>query len=193
MNHDSKFVWLAQENIASFVKTQYPKMKKINYVRYVSIMMLLGSYSFVSFNLVMVQPVIFKNNYTILNLLYRKKDFGLEACWTFSATGHDIDPCDGIGAIVKATGTRATPQGHTNTNFQSALDFWSFIFDRNDQSQLNEASPVDCCFLPKEQVERIYRDTLERRWNQITFSSKCFRIVAPGIDSSFSFRQVTRD
>ena len=37
MNHDSKFVWLAQENIANFVKKQYPKVKKINYVRYVGI------------------------------------------------------------------------------------------------------------------------------------------------------------
>ena len=65
----------------------------------------------------------FKNNYTILNLLYHTKDFGLEACWTFLATGHGKGPCDGIGATVKATATRATLQGHPNTNFQSALDF----------------------------------------------------------------------
>ena len=101
----------------------------------------------------------FKNNYTILNLLYHKKDFGLEACWTFSATGHGQDPCDEIGAIIKATAIRATLQGHPNTNFQSALEFWSFIFDRNDRSQLNEPSPIESCFLPKEQIERIYRDT----------------------------------
>ena len=49
MNHDSKFVWLAQENIANFVKKQYPKVKKINYMRYVGIMMLLGSYFLFSF------------------------------------------------------------------------------------------------------------------------------------------------
>ena len=34
MNHDSKFVWLAQEIIVNFIKTEYPKVKKINYVRY---------------------------------------------------------------------------------------------------------------------------------------------------------------
>lgn len=33
MNHDSKFVWLAQKTITSFVKEEYPCMKKINYVR----------------------------------------------------------------------------------------------------------------------------------------------------------------
>ena len=105
----------------------------------------------------------FKNNYTILNLLYHKKDFGLETCWTFSATGHGKGPCDGVGATVKATATRATLQGHPNTNFQSALEFWNFIFERNDRSQLNEPSPVESCFLPKEQVEKICRGTLERR------------------------------
>ena len=33
----------------------------------------------------------FKNNYTLMNLLYHKKDFDLEAAWTFSLTGHGKD------------------------------------------------------------------------------------------------------
>jgi hypothetical protein len=37
MTHESKFVWLAQETIVNFVKEQYPKVKKINYLRYVHI------------------------------------------------------------------------------------------------------------------------------------------------------------
>ena len=93
----------------------------------------------------------FKNNYTLMNLLYQKKDFGLEAAWTFSATDHGKGPCDRIGAIVKATGTHTTLQGHPNTNFQSALDFWSFTtFDKNGRFQSNESNPIECWFLPKE-------------------------------------------
>ena len=65
----------------------------------------------------------FKNNYTLLNLLYYKKDFGLEAAWTFSATGHGKGPCNSIGATVKATATRAALQCHPDANFQKALDF----------------------------------------------------------------------
>ena len=59
MNHDSKFVWLAQENMANFLKNQYPKLKKINYVRYIC-----RHYDaswelfFVFFHLVMEQPII---------------------------------------------------------------------------------------------------------------------------------------
>jgi hypothetical protein len=37
MTHDSKFVWLAQDTIVNFVKEQYPHVKKINYLRYVHI------------------------------------------------------------------------------------------------------------------------------------------------------------
>ena len=33
MDHDSKFVWLAQKTITSFVKEEYPLVKKINYLR----------------------------------------------------------------------------------------------------------------------------------------------------------------
>ena len=123
----------------------------------------------------------FKNNYTLLDLLYHKKDFGLEAAWTFSATRHGKGPVDGIGATVKATATRAALQGRPNTNFQSALDFWSFTFDKNDRSQSNEPSPIECCFLPKERVEKVARDILEKRWSRLTVISKFSQAVSCNI------------
>ena len=107
-----------------------------------------------------------------MNLLYHKKDFGLEAAWTFSATGHGKGPCDGIGATVKATATRAALQGRPNANFQTPLDFWSFTFDTNDRSEFKEPSPIESFFLPKEQVHKMFREKLENRWKQITSSSK---------------------
>jgi hypothetical protein len=105
-------------------------------------------------------------------LLYHKKDFGLEAAWTFSATGHGKGPCDGIGATVKATATSAAHQGHPDANFQKPLDFWSFTFDANDRSKLNEPSPIESSFLPKERVEKIFRKKLEKRWTLITTKSE---------------------
>ena len=173
MNHDSKFVWLAQENIVDFLKKHYPRVKKINYVRYAGTKVLFYT---IIFNFLSSDGAAshFKNNYTIMNLLYHKRDFGIDAVWTFSATAHGKGPCDGIGATVKATATRATLQGQPNTNFQTALDFWSFTFDKNDRSHLNEPSSIECCFLEKERVEKIYRQILEKIWNRITPSSKYF-------------------
>ena len=165
MNHDSEFVWLAQENIVDFLKKRYPRVKKINYARYAGAKVLFYTiiFNFLSSN---GAANHFKNNYTIVNLLYHKKDFDIDAVWTFSATAHGKGPCDGIGATVKATATRATLQGQPNTNFQTALDFWSFTFDKNDRSHLNEPSPIKCCFLPKERVEKIYRHITRKKMEQ---------------------------
>ena len=184
MNHDSKFVWLAQENIVNFVKKQYPRVKQINYVRYIGIKIFFYS---IVFNILSSNDAAshFKNNYTLMNLLYHKKDFDVEAAWTFSATGYGKGPCDGIGVAVKAIAARATLQGHPNTSFQTVLDSWSFTFDKNHRSQLDESSPLECCFLPKERVQKIYREILEKRWDRITSSSKHLQITSYGIDRIF--------
>ena len=155
MNHDSKFVWLAQEIIVDFLKKHYPQVKKFNCVRYAGTKVLFYT---IIFNFLSSGGAAshFKNSYTIMNLLYHKKDFDIDVVWTFSATAHGKGPCGDIGVTVKATATRATLHGQPNTNFQTALGFWSFTFDKDDRSYLNEPSPIECCFLPKERVEKIY-------------------------------------
>ncbi len=42
----------------------------------------------------------FKNNASILNLIHHKIHFDLDACWTFTATGHGKGADDGIGAVL---------------------------------------------------------------------------------------------
>jgi hypothetical protein len=42
----------------------------------------------------------FKNNANILNLIHRKTDFGLDACWTLTATGHGKGAGDVVGAVL---------------------------------------------------------------------------------------------
>jgi hypothetical protein len=114
----------------------------------------------------------FKNNYTLLNLKYHKKDFGLDAAWTFSASGHGKSPCDGIGATVKAAATRAALHGNSDAAFQKAFDFWSFTFDTNDRFETNEPSPIETYFLPKERVEEEFKNNLESRWEKLSSNSE---------------------
>ena len=44
----------------------------------------------------------------MLNLVYHKVDFGLDASWSFSATGYGKGAGDGVGAPLKSTARRAT-------------------------------------------------------------------------------------
>ncbi|CAF1102084.1 unnamed protein product [Adineta ricciae] len=145
MDHNSTFVYAAQRRIVEFLKENYSRVKKINYVSD-------GAVSH------------FKNNNTIKNLIYHKKDFGLQTAWTFSAAGHGKSQCDGIGAMVKATATRAALQGSSGANIQTALDFWNFTFDANDRSELNEPSPIESYFIPTERVDKLFKEKLEKRW-----------------------------
>ena len=159
-------------------------MKKINYARYTGIKIFFYS---IVFNILSSDDAAshFKNNCTLMSLLYHQKDFELEAAWTFSAMSHGKGLCDKISAAIKATPSCATLQSHPNTSFQTALDFWSFAFDDNHRSQLDESSPIECCFLPKERVQKIYREILEKRWNRITSSSKYLQIISYGTDRTF--------
>jgi hypothetical protein len=43
----------------------------------------------------------FKNNASILNLIHRKTDFGLDACWILTATVHGKGVGDVVGAVLK--------------------------------------------------------------------------------------------
>ena len=105
-------------------------------------------------------------------MLHHKNDFSLEAAWTFSASGHGKGPCDGVGATVKATATRAALQGRPDANFRKALDFRSFTFDVNDRLTLNGSSPIETSFLPKERVEKSFEEKLDKRWKNITVNGK---------------------
>ena len=162
MSHDSKFLWLAQENIMNFVKKQYPRVKKVNHVRYTGAKIFFYS---IIFNILSIDGVAnhFKNNYTLMNLLYHYKDFYLEATWTFSATGRGKGSCEGNGAAVKAIATSATLQSHTNTSFQIAFDFWSSTFDKNHRSQLDKSCPIECCFLPKKSELKKYVEKYSKK------------------------------
>mgnify|MGYP006892809014 CR=1 FL=1 len=106
----------------------------------------------------------FKNNGTIFNLMHHKADFGLEACWTFTATGHGKSAGDGIGALLKSTARRSTLS--KNILLSTAKDF--FEFSRNQQletaKRANRDSPaVEVFFLEADEIEKDKADILDSR------------------------------
>ncbi|CAF1619925.1 unnamed protein product [Adineta ricciae] len=73
MEHTTAFVHCAQKILIEFIKKNFPLVKKINYVSD-------GA------------SAHFKNNASVLNPIHHNRDFGLDASWTFTATGHDNPP-----------------------------------------------------------------------------------------------------
>ena len=103
------------------------------------------------------------------NLIYHEEDFGIGACWTFSASGHGKGPCDGIGATVKSTATRSVLT--TGKGFLSVEDFYNFTKKYNDDvARVNNTAevPINVFYLEVAVVERALQDLLAKRWNLLT-------------------------
>ncbi|CAF1519796.1 unnamed protein product [Adineta ricciae] len=105
MEHTTAFVHCAQKILIEFIKKNFPLVKKINYVSD-------GA------------SAHFKNNASVLNPIHHNRDFGLDASWTFTATGHGKSAGDGIEAVLKSTVRRDTLS--KNILMSSAKDFYEF-------------------------------------------------------------------
>ena len=115
----------------------------------------------------------FKNNASIYNLVNHKADFGLDACWTFTATGHGKGAGDGIGAVLKSTARRITLS--KNILLSSPKDFYEFLrqhqLETADTS--NKANPgVHTFFLEAGEVEKAKDSVLKTRAQQIPASGR---------------------
>ena len=106
----------------------------------------------------------FKNNASILNQIHHKIDFDLNACWTFTATGHGRGADDGIVAVLKPIARRATL---SKTIFMSnAKDFYEF--SQKQQVEIarksNKDTPgVHVFFLESDVVEEVKSNYLNVR------------------------------
>ncbi|CAF1564844.1 unnamed protein product [Adineta steineri] len=106
----------------------------------------------------------FKNNASILNLVHHKTDFDLDACWTFTATGHGKAAGDGIGAVLKSTGRRATLS--KNIIMSNAKDFYEFLQKQQIETarRSNKDIPgVYVFFLESDEVEEVKNKYLKAR------------------------------
>jgi hypothetical protein len=110
----------------------------------------------------------FKNNLSIFNLIHHKADFELEACWSFTASGHGKSAGDGIGAVLKSTARRATLS--KNILLSSAKDF--FEFSQNQQLETakksNRNNPaVEVFFLDADEIEKVKASILDSRIEKV--------------------------
>jgi hypothetical protein len=118
------------------------------------------------------------------NLIHHKQDFGIDASWVFSASGHGKGPCDGIGATVKSTATRSCLR--SGRVFASARDFYDFTKESNNEAaRLNQTTevPVNVFFLDRSVVEHGIPIFLTDRWSMLKGESQCTRSI---VSSDFS-------
>lgn len=123
----------------------------------------------------------------MLNLVKHKTDFGLDACWTFSATGHGKGAGDGIGAVLKSTARRVTRT--TNMLLSTAKDFYEFsqqqalkVAEAQDKAQPG----VHLLYLEGKEVNQVKRTILEPRYDAFTTTGKrCFSLKRYILSNSF--------
>lgn len=100
----------------------------------------------------------------MFNLVHHNIDFGLNAAWTFTATGHGKGAGDGVGAFLKSTARRATLL--KRIELSSPMDFYEFL-----KKQLLEIarakgranSIVDVFYLEATEVDKIKNGVIQRR------------------------------
>ena len=170
MEHTTSFVHCAQKLLVQYVKKNFPLVKKINYVRCVSTL---------SFRDIYIDcfsdgaSAHFKNNSSMLNLVHHKGDFGLEACWTFAATGHGKGAGDGVGAVLKSTARRATLS--KNFLLSTAKDFYTFSYKQQMETARSSDKiipGIEVLFLDAKEVEQVKKTVLQVRSEQLRSSGK---------------------
>jgi hypothetical protein len=113
----------------------------------------------------------FKNNANMLNLVHHKSDFDLDACWTFTATGHGKGAGDGIGAVLKSTAKRVTLS--KNILLSNARDFYEFSvknqLDTARKSNERELA-IHVFFLDSKEVEILKDNVIKPRNEQLRSS-----------------------
>ncbi|CAF0842640.1 unnamed protein product [Adineta steineri] len=110
----------------------------------------------------------FKNNYNMFNLLHHLRDFGIQACWTFSSTGHGKGPIDGLGASSKSTATRSVKS--SGTVISSAKEFYDFTKQYNENAAKlsgNNEPPINAFYVDSTTVEATYQNFLKPRWDKL--------------------------
>lgn len=110
----------------------------------------------------------FMNNLSMLNLAHHSIDFGLDAAWTFSATGHGKGAGDGIGAFLKSTARHATLS--KNVRLSSSKEFYGLL--KKHQYKTDEAAEkadptVHLLYLEANAVDRVKNRVINRRTEKL--------------------------
>ena len=139
LEHDVTFVHAAQKIISQFVRDEYPDVRNLNYVTD-------GACQH------------FKSNKSILNLTHHHRDFGIDACWSFSATAHGKSSVDGIGASIKYRATRHTLSDDRADAILTPRELYEFA---------SKDTALTVFYLDLQTIQANARDyNLEARWSQ---------------------------
>ena len=114
----------------------------------------------------------------MINLVNHKTDFGLDACWSYTATGHGKGAGDGVGAVIKSTARRATLS--KNILLSSPKDFYAFSKEHQLQTAKasNKTNPaIEVFFLEAKEVEWTKINVLNTRERQLK-SSGCIQSLS---------------
>ncbi|CAF4517009.1 unnamed protein product [Rotaria socialis] len=115
----------------------------------------------------------FKNNASILNLVHHRRDFNLDACWTFTVTGHGKAAGDSIGAVLKSTARRATLS--KNILLSTAKDFYEFSLRHQSETANNSNKQnlgIHVFFLDYAEFEQVKEGVIKVRNEQIRSSGE---------------------
>ena len=134
LNHDTGFVYAVQQLLTSYIKENFPSIKRFEYFSDGCS----GQY---------------KNYKNFFNLTYHVQDFGLNASWSFFATSHGKSPCDGVGGMVKRALTQASlkrPTANQILSTEAAYEFCSnqvrnvnFFFDFQGCTSIHSRSFIE--------------------------------------------------
>ena len=91
LEHDTGFVYEVQKKVLADIKLKLSGLENIEYFSD-------GC------------AAQYKNRKNFMNLCMHEQDFGVKASWTFFATSHGKQPCDGIGGTVKRLVSKASLQ-----------------------------------------------------------------------------------
>ena len=109
----------------------------------------------------------------MLNLVYHKVDFGLDASWSFSVTGHGKWAGDGVGALLKSTARRA----RLSKSFflSSPKDFYEFSKKHQIETVMatGKTDPsVHAYYLEAIDIEGTKTRVLQARFSQLNSMSR---------------------
>lgn len=178
LSHDTRFVYMAQKLIVEFLKKEYKNVFKINYVSDGA------TAHFKSEYISIINHILFSvlsDRFNICNLAYHYADFGMQASWTYNASGHGKGPCDGLGAVVKSAATHYLLKGGPHVSFATPKDFFEWSLQRNDRmvigrpkrdgnskvisSQITEPNrPIEIRWLCSDTINQEYENNLKHRW-----------------------------
>ena len=98
----------------------------------------------------------YKNLKNFKNLTEHQSDFGVEADWSFSATGHGKGPWDGLAGSAKREAALESLRRPSTDQIQTPSDFYKFVKEKFKKVQVE--------FISEEKIQQVEKEVLSERF-----------------------------